>query len=274
MDSPRCSWYAHRAGALRHDHPQPSLRIDVHAPARRDARRLRRARSRGGGDARQAPCCSRTTISRREGEKRPIVLVRSPYGRAQLLRASLFGRLWQERGFQVLMQSCRGGLAPAATATPSTTSGPTGSPPSVARAAAVVHQGDGHPGAGSCLEASCSGPSRPTRGPSSRRWRSTVSSSEFRSAIHCGGSFWLDTASGDLDLPRPQPGRSRPSRCCSWRAGRPASSAASLDQLPLRGTDEAAVAKPVPSSSATGWSTTSRATRGGAPSTSANGSPR
>jgi uncharacterized protein len=35
----------------------------------------------------------------------PTVLLRSPYGRRQL---SLFGRLYAERGFQVVIQSCRG----------------------------------------------------------------------------------------------------------------------------------------------------------------------
>ena len=37
----------------------------------------------------------------------PLVMVRSPYGRRGLF-GTLFGRLFAERGFQVLMQSCRG----------------------------------------------------------------------------------------------------------------------------------------------------------------------
>jgi len=41
------------------------------------------------------------------GEKPPLVLVRSPYGRRGPF-GLLFGRLLAERGFQVLVQSCRG----------------------------------------------------------------------------------------------------------------------------------------------------------------------
>ena len=41
------------------------------------------------------------------GGQRPTILVRSPYGRAGLL-GMFFARLFAERGFQVLIQSCRG----------------------------------------------------------------------------------------------------------------------------------------------------------------------
>src|ERR1700691_3478707 len=37
----------------------------------------------------------------------PLVLVRSPYGRANMF-GTLFGTLFAERGLQVLLQSCRG----------------------------------------------------------------------------------------------------------------------------------------------------------------------
>jgi putative CocE/NonD family hydrolase len=43
----------------------------------------------------------------RQGERRPLILLRSPYGRAGLL-GTVYGRLFAERGFQVLIQSCRG----------------------------------------------------------------------------------------------------------------------------------------------------------------------
>jgi len=43
----------------------------------------------------------------RDGEKRPLLLVRTPYGRTGLI-GLLYGRLFAERGFQVLIQSCRG----------------------------------------------------------------------------------------------------------------------------------------------------------------------
>src|SRR5581483_10551286 len=39
--------------------------------------------------------------------RRPTILVRSPYGRAGFWGA-LYGRPFAERGFQVLIQSCRG----------------------------------------------------------------------------------------------------------------------------------------------------------------------
>ncbi len=42
----------------------------------------------------------------RKDGKRPLILIRSPYGRR--LRGFLYGRLLAERGFQVLIQSCRG----------------------------------------------------------------------------------------------------------------------------------------------------------------------
>ncbi|MFX1537287.1 MAG: CocE/NonD family hydrolase [Promethearchaeota archaeon] len=43
----------------------------------------------------------------RKGGKRPTILVRSPYGRKGFF-GLLYGRLVAERGFQVLVQSCRG----------------------------------------------------------------------------------------------------------------------------------------------------------------------
>ncbi len=43
----------------------------------------------------------------RGGELRPTILVRSPYGRAGFW-GTLYGRPFAERGFQVLIQSCRG----------------------------------------------------------------------------------------------------------------------------------------------------------------------
>ncbi|MEM3162443.1 MAG: CocE/NonD family hydrolase, partial [Candidatus Bathyarchaeia archaeon] len=43
----------------------------------------------------------------RKGGKRPVLLVRSPYGRRGFF-GLFFGRILAERGFQVLIQSCRG----------------------------------------------------------------------------------------------------------------------------------------------------------------------
>ena len=43
----------------------------------------------------------------RSGPKRPVLLVRTPYGRKAMYGFAL-GRLYAERGFQVLIQSCRG----------------------------------------------------------------------------------------------------------------------------------------------------------------------
>ena len=43
----------------------------------------------------------------RGGERLPHLLVRSPYGRAGMLGV-LYGRLFAERGYDVLIQSCRG----------------------------------------------------------------------------------------------------------------------------------------------------------------------
>ena len=43
----------------------------------------------------------------RHGGKRPTILVRSPYGRTGVF-GMLFARPFAERGFQVLIQSCRG----------------------------------------------------------------------------------------------------------------------------------------------------------------------
>src|SRR5579862_4613034 len=42
----------------------------------------------------------------RGGEKLPVILIRSPYGRGDQLRD--LSHLLAERGFQVLLQSCRG----------------------------------------------------------------------------------------------------------------------------------------------------------------------
>src|SRR5215472_327409 len=43
----------------------------------------------------------------RRSERKPTILIRSPYGRATFW-GTLFGRPFAERGFQVLIQSCRG----------------------------------------------------------------------------------------------------------------------------------------------------------------------
>src|SRR5689334_20291833 len=43
----------------------------------------------------------------RSGPRRPTILMRSPYGRSGLIGATN-GPLFAERGYQVLIQSCRG----------------------------------------------------------------------------------------------------------------------------------------------------------------------
>src|SRR5262245_543132 len=53
----------------------------------------------------------------RAGPKRPTILIRSPYGRAGFF-AAICARPFAERGFQVLIQSCRGTFGSGGTFTP------------------------------------------------------------------------------------------------------------------------------------------------------------
>jgi putative CocE/NonD family hydrolase len=128
----------------------------------------------------------------RGGPRRPTILVRSPYGRAAVF-GMMFGRPFAERGFQVLLQSCRGTFG----------SGGAFEPFHHERAdgLATLDWIEKQPWFSG--ELVTFGPSylgitqwalAADAGARLRAMAVQVSTSDFASAIYSGGSFWLETA--------------------------------------------------------------------------------
>ena len=88
-----------------HDRVEPHRSVVGRASPAADHRRLGRARP-GGQDARRRRPPGRPLVSRRsQSGGPPTVLIRTPYGRRII---GPLGRLYAERGYQVVIQSCRG----------------------------------------------------------------------------------------------------------------------------------------------------------------------
>lgn len=128
----------------------------------------------------------------RRGPKRPTVLIRSPYGRGGLA-GSFFARPFAEQGFQVLLQSCRGTYGSGGDLDPFRNE-----PADGAATLAWIKQQSWFSG-----DLVTFGPSylgfvqwavAAEAGPELRAMATQVTSSEFRSPMYTGGSFWLDTA--------------------------------------------------------------------------------
>jgi uncharacterized protein len=128
----------------------------------------------------------------RGGGKRPTLLVRSPYGRGSFV-GLLFTRLFAERGFQVLVQSCRGTFGSGGVFDPFHHERADGLATVAWLRAQSWYSGDlctvGPSYLGFVQWAIAAG-----AGPDLKAMGVQVSSSEFRSPIYGGGSFWLDTA--------------------------------------------------------------------------------
>jgi uncharacterized protein len=174
-------------------------------------------------------------------DRPPTILVRSPYGRAQLI-GLVYARLFAERGFQVLIQSCRGTFG----------SGGAFDPLRHERAdgLATVAWMRGQPWFSGAL--ATLGPSYlgfvqwaiAARTPELKAMSVQVSSSEMRSAIHAGGSFWLATALGWMFLVAQQERSLLHALLAPFRAVGLIREVAL--RLPLSALDEATIAAPAP----------------------------
>jgi hypothetical protein len=178
----------------------------------------------------------------RDGRKRPTILIRSPYGRTRVF-GELFGPPFAERGFQVLIQSCRGTFGSGGRFDPFRHEREDG----LATFAWLKEQ------PWFSGEAATFGPSylgfvqwaiAADAGPELKAMATVVTSSEFRSPTYPGESFWLDTSLTWLFLVNEQEGRLLPALTAFPRAA--GALRGVLRQLPLRGVDEAMVGKPVP----------------------------
>ncbi|WP_437290981.1 CocE/NonD family hydrolase [Sorangium sp. So ce406] len=128
----------------------------------------------------------------RIGPKRPTILVRTPYGRAGFF-GLLFGRPLAERGFQVLLQSCRGTYGAGGEFDPLRNE-----PADGAATLAWIQAQPWFSGELATFGASYMGfvqwAMAADAGPELKAMATHVTSSEFRSPMYMGGSFWLDTA--------------------------------------------------------------------------------
>jgi putative CocE/NonD family hydrolase len=130
---------------------------------------------------------------RREGGEHhaPTILVRSPYGRSQLV-GLLYGRLLAERGLSVLVQSCRGTFGSGGTFDPLRNERADG-----LATVAWLRSQPWFPGELGMIGPSYLGFAQwaiAAEVPELRAMSVQVSTSDMRSAIHAGGSFWLKTA--------------------------------------------------------------------------------
>ena len=178
----------------------------------------------------------------RRGGKPPTILVRSPYGRAGTW-GMFFARPFAERGFQVLIQSCRGtfgsggkfdafcneradGLATLAWLQQQTWF--SGELATIGPSYLGFVQWAIAAEAGSVLKAMVP----------------QITASEFRSLTYAGGSFGLDTALTWIHLLSHQEDAAPAALVAFIRTA--GTLRAALNHLPLREADEAAVGKPVP----------------------------
>ncbi len=177
----------------------------------------------------------------RGADRPPLLLVRSPYGRRRSW-GLLLGRLFAERGFQAVIQSCRGTFGSGGTLDPF---GPDEHDDGLATVAWLREQ-PWYPGSfGTC------GPSylgmtqwaiAAGAGPDLRAIAVQVTTADFRGPFYPGGSFSLDTAFSWMSRTK---GQERPLATLrnrlSERGRRPL-----LRHLPLRDLDRLATGHVVP----------------------------
>jgi uncharacterized protein len=129
-----------------------------------------------------------------DGDARaPLVLVRSPYGRRGVW-GIMFGRLLAERGFQVLIQSCRGTFGSGGVLDPF---GPDEREDGLATVRWLREQ-PWYPGAFGTAGPSYLGMVQwaiaADAGPDLKAVAAQVTTSDFRSAFYAGEAFYLETA--------------------------------------------------------------------------------
>jgi hypothetical protein len=177
----------------------------------------------------------------RGSDKLPTILIRSPYGRAGVMAPFLVAP-FAERGFQVLIQSCRGTFGSGGGFDPFRNERSDG----LATLSWLKEQ----PWFSGNL--ATFGPSylgfvqwavATDAGPELKAMAIPVSASEFRSSVYAGESFWLDTALTWISLVSQQEQSLAAVLRARVRAARAVRSI--LKQLPLHGVDETVVGKPV-----------------------------
>jgi putative CocE/NonD family hydrolase len=174
--------------------------------------------------------------------KRPTILIRVPYGRASGFGA-LVGLPFAERGFQVLIQSCRGTFGSGGVFNAFRDERVDG----LATFAWLKQQTwfSGEVATfGLSYLAFTQWAIAAEAGPELKALAVQVGSSELRSLVYPGGSFWLDTALTWiylLEQLEKSPLGQMIAQARMPRVLRPA-----YKELPLRATDEAAIGKPSP----------------------------
>ena len=180
----------------------------------------------------------------RRGKNPPTILVRSPYGRAGIF-GLFFARLIAERGFQVLIQSCRGTFGCGGEFDAFRNERADG-----LATLAWLRQQPWFTG-----EFATTGPSylglvqyaiAAEAGPALKAMVPQVTASEFRSLIYPGESFCLDTSLFWLYELRHQEESLFSTLLQFIQRGQPASVRAANNHLPLRETDTIATGKTVP----------------------------
>jgi putative CocE/NonD family hydrolase len=181
----------------------------------------------------------------RRGGNRPTILVRSPYGRAAVW-GLLFGQLFAERGFQVLIQSCRGTFGSGGEFDAFRNERADG----LATLAWLREQ------AWFTGEFATCGPSylglvqyavAAEAGPGLKAMVPQVTASEFRSLTYAGGSFGLDTSLTWLYELRHQEDSPIAALAGLLQLGAPPHDVrAAHNHLPLRETDGVATGRTVP----------------------------
>jgi hypothetical protein len=169
------------------------------------------------------------------GGRAPLVLVRSPYGRRGFWGLT-FGRLLAERGFQVVIQSCRGTFGSGGTLDPF---GPDEHDDGLATVAWLREQ-PWYPGAFGTVGPSYLGMTQwaiaADAGPDLKAIAAQVTSADFRSPFYAGESFYLETALGWVDqVARQEQPLAVIRQSRAERKIRPL-----LDRLPLRDLDKLA----------------------------------
>jgi uncharacterized protein len=171
----------------------------------------------------------------------PLVLVRSPYGRRGVW-GLMFGRLLAERGFQVVVQSCRGTFGSGGTLDPF---GPDEHDDGLATVAWLREQ-PWYPGAFGTTGPSYLGMVQwaiaADAGPDLRAMAPQVTTSDFRAAFYAGEAFYLETALGWVDQVARQ--ERRFSFATQSRAAHRLRTI--LDHLPLGDLDRLATGRHVP----------------------------
>lgn len=174
--------------------------------------------------------------------KLPTILVRSPYGRGGLW-GLVFARVFAERGFQVLIQSCRGTFGSGGTFEPFRNERMDG-----LATIAWMRAQDWFSG-----ELATMGPSylglvqwavAADAGPELKAMVTQITASEFRSPTYAGESFWLDTALTWVYIVTHQEDPPLAGLLAQVRSNRTMLPA--FKRLPLCEADEVAVGKPVP----------------------------